>query len=163
MSYENVLIAEVHSILDRLSTNSDAWHASWIAHAICNDHKDGLSDDGDTEFWRHCTYAKVRDTVRRCINKRAGDNIESEERQATLPGFEHLHAYYVVKRGEEEVGLPVHDLTDDEIEGKAGLYRRMGATCFAHADELDRYKRRRHQHSLVPLLDDTPSMEHQAS
>ncbi len=53
--------------------------------------------------------------------------------------------YYVVERDGEEVGYPVHDCTDEELEAKRLQYRTMGFACFAHADEIERYQRSRRQ------------------
>ena len=67
-----------------------------------------------------------------------------------LPGFAHLQAYYIVEREGDEVGVPVYDLTDLELEQKADLYSSMGTGCLAHADELRRFKRARRQSTASP-------------
>jgi len=143
MSYHDRLNTEINAKLDALAEAQMPWVAKWIAHSICGDHEGGLSGGNDAMFWRHCGYEEVRDQVRRCINKRAGDRIEEDEAQPKLPGYEHVHAYYLVSRDGEEIAVPTADLTDDEIESRAAQYRSMGAACFAHADELDRFKRTR--------------------
>ena len=68
---------------------------------------------------------------------------DNEEAAPRLPGFEHLQAYYSVKRGDDEIGVPIRDLTDQEIDEKVALLRAMGSTCYAHANELERFKRQR--------------------
>jgi len=145
MSYENELNIEINKELDRLATEKLPWRASFIAHAICNNHADGLveGDEEHKNFWRHCGYEKTRSAVTRCINKRAGDTPEEDDRQFRLPGYDHVHLYYVVRRNGDDVGVPVEDLTDDEIDLKSDRYREMGRTCFSHADELQRFKRER--------------------
>lgn len=143
MSYHDRLNIEINAKLDALAADKRPWVAKWIAHSICGDHEDGLGDGDDALFWRHCGYEEVRDQVRRCINKRAGDRIEEDAAQPKLPGYEHVHAYYLVSRDGEEIAVPTTDLTDDEIGLRAAQYRSMGAACFAHADELDRFKRTR--------------------
>lgn len=142
MSYQETLTAEINLVLDDLSEKGETWNAAWIAHAICNKHTDGLAENEHSYFWRHCGYQDCRDEVRRCINGRAGDRPTSDA-QLRLPGYDHLQAYYIVKRDGDEIGVPVHDLTDDELEAKAALYRGMAAACYAHADEIDRFKRLR--------------------
>ena len=142
MSYHTRLLSEINTILDALAEDGRPWQASWIANEICGQHHDGLTEGEHADFWLHCGYSDCRREVTRCINSRAGDRPERDE-QYTLPGFEHLQAYYVVVRDDGEVGLPVADLTDEELEGKASLYRAMGAACFRHADELDRYRKLR--------------------
>lgn len=139
MSYADRLTAEINAVLDELADEGSEWRAAWIAHQICERHAPGLGDGEDADFWRHCGYADCRREVTRCINRRAGDRPESDPGQLTLPGYEHLHAYYVVDRDGQEVGVPVHDMTAPELESKVRHYRKMGAACFAHANEIERY------------------------
>jgi len=143
MSYADKLTAEINRILDDLAERGESWEAKWIAHGICNSHSDGLNSSEDAEFWRWCGYTETRDQVRRCINSRAGDKAETNDRQYRLPGYDHLQSYYVVQRGGVDVGVPVTSLSDAEIEEKSSLFRSMGAACYAHADELDRFRRLR--------------------
>lgn len=145
MSYHDRLTKEIHAQLDALAAERRPWNASWIAHAICNGHDEVISRDGPdgqehADFWRHCGYQNTREEVRRCINQRAGERPDRDPSQPSLPGFDHLQAYYLVKRQGEEIGIPIFDLTDAEIEAKAELYRTMGKACFAHARELTRFK-----------------------
>lgn len=143
MSYESALNREIYAELDDLAAKGAYFRAEFIAHKICSLHADGLADSEHRDFWRHCGYQEVRDQVRRCINKRAGDRVTEDERQYRLPGYEHVHAYYVVKRDGNDVGVPAYDLSDDEIDQKSQLYRRMGRACFDHARELQRFKNER--------------------
>jgi hypothetical protein len=144
MSYHDKLIAEINAKLDELATEKTAWRAQWIAQAICSEHSTGLAGTPDADFWRHCGYVECRDEVRRCINRRAGDDKPaSDDRQLHLPGYERLQLYYVVTRDGDDVGVPVEELTDQELEAKAATYRSMGAACYRHADEIDRFKRLR--------------------
>ena len=142
MSYHERLTAEINATLDDLISRGEAWRAGWVAHAICSDHSSGLAGNDDADFWQWCTYQEVRDQVRRTINARAGDKPETnaDDRQLRLPGYQFLQAYYVVRRDEEDIGVPIHDLTDEEVEAKAKQYRAMGAACFGHADDLDRFR-----------------------
>lgn len=133
---------EINTLLDDLAGQGREWNPTWIAHTICKGHEPGLAQNDDAEFWRTCGYSDCRREVTRCINRRAGDAPERRE-QIAMPGFEHLQAYYVVERGGEELGIPVDLLSDDELLAKAAHYRKMGAACFAHADDIDRFRRDR--------------------
>ena len=141
MSYENQLTEEIYAILERLAAEQQPWRAQWIAHEICQSHKDGLAEGDARLFWEHCGYEKICDLVRRCINRRAGDRELPDEAQLRLPGYERLQAYYMVKRNGDDIGVSVHDLTDAELIEKAALYRSMAAAAYAHADEIDRFRR----------------------
>lgn len=140
MSFQNQLVKEINVELNRLMEERQEWNAKWIAHAICKNHFDGLADNDHRDYWEYCGYRTCRDEVRRCINARIEDRPEGvKDRQLLLHGFEHLQAYYVVHRGDEDVGVPIDNMTAAEIEEKATLYRAMGKACFKHADELERY------------------------
>ena len=139
MGYERVLADEIDAELDRLQALGQKWNANWITQAVCSRHEPDLPKAEASEFWRHGAYANTRETVRRRINARAGDRPDRDERQIRLPGYEHLQAYYVVRRKGDDVGLPIQKLTAAELAGKVMLYESMSASCAAHADELRRY------------------------
>jgi hypothetical protein len=141
--YHERLIAEIHQHLDALAERGEPWVARWITHAVVQAHSDVLPAGEHGEFFEWAAYQTVRTQVRTVIGKRAGDKPHepSEREQISLPGFDrqHLQDYYLVRRNGDDIGVPVTDLADDEIEAKAALYRSMGAACYAHADELDRF------------------------
>ena len=142
-SYHDRLAREISGQLDDLAKSSTPWIASWVANAICNDHRNALPDTDGSEFWLWNAYRNVRDMVRKQINSRAGDEAErGDKHQFTLRGFDRdqLQDYYMVDRDGEEIGVPVMDLTDAEVDGKANMYMSMGVACFAHARELQRFK-----------------------
>lgn len=146
MSYQNRIAAEINAELDRCAAENLGWRAEFIANAICSKHTEGLASGDHKDFWSWCGYSTVRDATRRAINKRAGDHPEADkEEQFILPGYDHVHRYYVVNRGGDDIGVPVHQLTDDEIDQKASLYRSMGRSCFNHSRELQRFKHERNE------------------
>lgn len=142
MGYERALNDEINDHLNALQAEGKPWVANWITHAIVQRHEAELTAEAD--FWRHCGYASTRDAVRRAINTRAGDKAERDTIQLRLPGYEHLHAYYVVKRkGTGEVGVPIGDMTDRELDEKVARFEAMSVACRDHADELRDFKRAR--------------------
>lgn len=143
MSYERILHDEINSELNRLQAAGQRWVANWIAQAIVLRHESELTPEAD--FWRHTGYASVRETVRRVINARAGDKAEraADDRQIPLPGYHHLQAYYLVKRRGKDVGVPIADMSDAELDAKAARYEAMSVACRDHADELREFKKAR--------------------
>lgn len=138
-SSENKIKQEINSILDDLDKRNEIWSPRWVAHMIVNSHKDGIRNGAHADFWNHCGYSKAREMVTRCINRRAGVSKETISKQFILPGYEHAQSHYVVTRNNDEVGVPIHQCSDEELSLKANTYRKMGVACFAHADELVRY------------------------
>ena len=131
---------DINTILDRLADDGSEWRAAWVAKEICDDHAEGLTDHDDSTFWLHCGYSDCRREVTRCINRRAGDTPkDGDPAQIVLPGYEHLHRYYVIERDGEDVGVSVNEMTFEEFEAKRSLFRAMGRAMFAHADELGRF------------------------
>ena len=140
MSYETQLRAEIHQKIDESIKANTRIVASWITHEICEDHRCGLSEIGvDSDYWQWCGYRTTREYVRRCISKRINDIPEDDDPQLKLDGFDHVQTHYLVKRGGEDIGVPIEEMTIDEIASKASHYKAMGAACFDHADELLRY------------------------
>ena len=144
MSYETALNAEIDKELDRLEGLKQDWRIGFVTQAVCTKHAEGLKDGDHKDFWLHCGYDKTRAAVTKRINKRAGDKPEEQAAaQPRLPGYDHVHTYYVVRRNGDDVGVHIDLLTDEEIDLKTNRIREMGQTCFEHADELQRYKRER--------------------
>lgn len=143
MSYERILTDEINRELDRLQAAGERWVANWVAQAIVQRHEGELAPDAF--FWRHTGYTSTREAVRRIINARAGDKADrgADDRQIALPGYRHLQAYYLVKRKGSDVGVPIHDMSDGELDGKAARYEAMSVACRDHADELRQFKKAR--------------------
>lgn len=143
MGYERILADEISGELNRLQAAGERWVANWIAQAIMQRHEGELTPDAD--FWRHCGYASTRDAVRRAINARAGDKADrdQDDRQMKLPGYQHLQAYYLVKRRNRDVGVPIGDMTDREIDEKVTRYEAMSVACRHHAEEFREFKKAR--------------------
>lgn len=139
MGYERILGDEINAELNRLQADGKPWVATWITHAICQRHEAELGTEAD--FWRHAGYANTRDAVRRAINVRAGDKAERAAAEPALPGYQHLQAYYVVKRKKVgDMGVPIGAMTDREIDEKVARYEAMSVACRDHADELRHFK-----------------------
>ena len=117
---------------------------NWVAHAVCADYADALPDGEAGEFYSEAGYMAARDTVRRVVNGTPDqEKISAAERQAILPGFEHVHFFYSIVREGKEVPVSVYDMTDAEIDTKVKELRAHGRSCFRHADELERLKAQR--------------------
>lgn len=115
---------------------------AFITHEIITKHEAGLARTNEhTEFFRHFAYQGLRKDVGAYISKVFGDtDDERKQLEMVLPGFEHIQRRYVIKRKGEDVAVHPNDMTDDEIDAREQLLRRRGRACFAHADELSRFK-----------------------
>lgn len=116
---------------------------AFITHEIITKHEPGLARTNEhTEFFKYYAYKGHRKDVGAYIAKVFGDTDDDEQKklELVLPGFEHIQRRYVVKRNGEDVAVHPNDLSDPEIDAREQLLRRRGRTCFAHADELKRFK-----------------------
>ena len=145
MSYQERLSAEINAMLDGLAAENKPWNVTWIVHAICSKHDTGLTGSKHADFWRHGAYDHCRNEVQHCINQRAAERPEQAERQFPFTGQEHLQSCDALKRAADELGIAAVDLPDENAEANA--FRAMGATCDAHAAELERFLRLRHSAS----------------
>jgi hypothetical protein len=140
MSYYQTLVQEITDKIETYMARKQILNADWITTEICNDHEDGLAGNEHSEFWQHGGARTVREQVRKTINKMHGNSASADDRQGSLPGFLHLQNYYMVIRDGDEVGVPLFDMSDAEIDIKAEQHRAMGRACYEHADELERFK-----------------------
>ena len=103
--------------------------------------KDRFSGD-DADFYLICAHRHVSEIVKECIGKYR-PSANRPEAQMVLSGFEHLQKAYPVEREGARVLVPVHLLTDDELEARALEYMEMSKGCIAHAKEIREYIKRR--------------------
>lgn len=140
MSYAERLLAEIEAKIEPLQADGRPIEPRWIAHEICNDHRGAIQDGDDADFWLHCGYLEARRAAGYYIRKRFEPDDDEQDRQPTLPGFEHVQTHYVVTREKQEVAVPVAEMTDAEIDARISRFRAAAVELFAHADELERYK-----------------------
>ncbi len=143
MSYEQ-LAREIDTKLDERAERQQEWEPRWITNEICHDHRGGLVTGSEhATFWEHTGYSWTRKLVTERINQRADSKtVGKKVQQLSFPGFdrEHVQDYYVVCRDGVDKGICVLDLTDEEIDAKAEMYRKQAAANIAHATELERFK-----------------------
>jgi len=112
--------------------------ADWVAHAVMSDH--GLLPTADPDGFHHtCSMRTVREYTRRVMNRYDGSATATPNPQIILPGFERLQTHYLVDREGKQKMVRVDYLTSAERRNKATELRAMGAGCYQHAEELDRY------------------------
>lgn len=142
MSNFQKLNEEIAAKVDEIVKKGGPLFPDWIAHAICNDHADGLADGNEeADFWRHNGYRTVRRQVGTFITKNfKPEERKDERRQFIFPGFDHVQTHYVVERDGDEIAIPTNSLTDEEIDAVVSRMRSSAATLYAHADELERFK-----------------------
>ena len=107
----------------------------WLTNEIISN-KASIQGD-DEPFYRVCAYIHVKDVVKRCIGKY--DVKPITDSQLTLDGFEHLQVAYTVTRADQIVLVPVNQLSDRELLGRADEYEQMAKGCRAHAREIRSY------------------------
>jgi hypothetical protein len=150
MPYHDRLVEETNRKLDDLAERKQPWRQRWIAIEICRDHEAGLvrADDDDEHFWRHCGYEETMEVIGQVIKRRTDPDLDDDDKQPTLPGFNHLHPYYRIKRRTrdgkiERLAVHIDDMSDDEILAKADEYDAQALAMQEHAKELRRFARLR--------------------
>lgn len=116
----------------------------YITNAVMQRHPD--IDGEDASFYAVLCRVEVRNQVGKHLGKRFNTTAESQaerDAQLVLEGFERLQKRYLLADGEEIVAIRVEDMTSAQRRAKAAELRAMGAGCYQHADELDRYDAQR--------------------
>ena len=99
--------------------------------------KDRIEGD-DADFYR-LRWDYIKDTVKRCIGAYAPKAAAATDAQIVMEGFDYMQKAYTVTRADEVVLVPVHLLSDAEIEARALELEAMAKGCIAHARELRAY------------------------
>lgn len=152
MTFREQVRQEICAKVDALAAVAKPLHPAWITQDICQGHIGGLqAGSEDADFWRQGGYHAVRAEVGQYLRKYYSPDSEpdEDEGQRTLPGFEYVQTHYIVERGGDELAIPTDDLTDTELDSIIARIRATGVALFAHANDLDRFKRSR---SAPPLF-----------
>lgn len=139
MYSRNDLVNEIRAISDGFLKKGIAMHPDWVTDEIMKSHKDIKGDDAD--FYLLAARDTVRDEVRKQINrfKLSPEKALDIDRQLILDGFERLQIAYVIDISGTAVAISLKKMTSDQRRAKSSELRAMGAGCYQHADELDRY------------------------
>lgn len=131
------LANEVKKIILQKLDAGQAVRKTWLIIEARKLHQ--AAEGPDAEYYGLCADLKTADAVRRALNELKREGDEAAEGADVLPGFIHLQRSYLVERADEPIAVPVHLMSDDEIEAKASMHEKMSASHLAHADELRRF------------------------
>ena len=127
-------------VTDRLNAG-EIIRAEWLTMEILSTHNAIEGEDAD--FYVACAVDFIQDTAKRCIGDFSPKAQVKTSAQITMPGFDYMQRAYTVERNGEICVVPVHLLTDDEIEDRALELELMARGCIAHAKELRAFGRGR--------------------
>ena len=103
---------------------------------IVEEHGD---DCVSAEFCLRCTHENVRDEVRRAVRGYGLGNDPAPDSQLTLAGYSRLQKVYSIMRNGEPVAVEIWHCSRVELLAKRDELRHMGAGCYEHAREIERY------------------------
>lgn len=93
----------------------------------------------DLPFYQTCALAHVNEVVKRVVGKFDPKRSKADD-QLILPGFAHMQKAYTVQRDGMQLLVPVHLLTDEELDARASEYEAMAHGLRDHARELRQFK-----------------------
>jgi len=128
-------------ILAMQERNEPRMHPDWITQEIMLRHP-GIEGE-DSDFYTLTARSHVRDSVRQALNRFKVKPELVANSQITLEGFERLQRYYLADEDGAQVAVRVQDMTERQLADKAAELRAMGAGCYQHADEIERYHAQR--------------------
>jgi len=102
--------------------------------------KDAIEGD-DVDFYLACGVDFVKRVVKKVIGEY--DPQVATNEQLVMDGFTQLQKAYTVRRNDEIMLVPIHDVTDAELELRAQEYDAMAKGCIKHAQEIRVYARSR--------------------
>lgn len=133
------LVKEIAEITDHLVKQGIALHPDWVTQKIQSNHQNIEGDDSD--FYTCVSKETIRDQVRKRINKFKikPEQNSDVDRQLVMPGFERLQLAYVIEMDGTQIAVPLRIMSSAQRRAKSAELRAMGAGCYQHADEIDRY------------------------
>tara|TARA_R110000787_G_scaffold44892_4_gene109770 strand:- start:173 stop:604 length:432 start_codon:yes stop_codon:yes gene_type:complete len=137
MSYQKVLVGEISSVIDQLMADKIVIDPRSVASIVCGYHDDELMEEAP--FSTHNNYKNVRREVRSVMSRKLVVSEDNFDSQLTIEGTKYVQKYYSINRDGEQLGVPVDDLTKEEVKSKADHLRKMGRACLRHARELEEY------------------------
>lgn len=90
-------------------------------------------------FYQLCAQEYVYEVVKREVGKYDQTDTEAVGQQMIFEGYDHLRVAYTVMRDEERLLVPIGDLSDDELHGRAAEFRAQALGLDAHAKEIEKY------------------------
>lgn len=133
------LVKEIRDMTDSSVHRGVSVNPDWVTKQIIDQHSEITGDDSD--FYLCTSKETVRDQVRKQLNrfKLSPDKALMADPQIVLPGFERLQRAYLIDIGEQQIAVPIEKMTFQQRQRKVAELRAMGAGCYLHANELERY------------------------
>ncbi|MBK7542485.1 MAG: hypothetical protein IPI57_12035 [Candidatus Competibacteraceae bacterium] len=134
------LVKEIASYTDDLVRLGATLHPDFVTQKILADHQAIEGDDSD--FYTCVSKETIRDQVVKRIRKFKvkPESQISPDNQIVMPGFERVQVAYVIDADGEQIAVPLVKMTSAQRRAKVTELRAMGAGCYQHADELERYE-----------------------
>ncbi len=130
---------EVRDYIEEILKKKRPTQTDWIPEQIMAEH--GEIRGSDKDWYVTAAHQHVRNTVMRVL--REFKEHASTPEQLRLPGYEHLQRGYLIERNGKSYVIAIDELTNEELLSKAVAYRSMGAGCYKHADEIERFCKER--------------------
>lgn len=133
------LVQEIREITDSMMRDGISVNPDWATKQIIDQHNKISGDDAD--FYLCTSRETVRDQVRKQLNrfKLSLDKALITDPQIVLPGFERLQRAYLIDIGDQQIAVPIEKMSYQQRQNKVAELRAMGAGCYQHANELERY------------------------
>lgn len=136
MGIETRLNEEIESAYQEI--NRPDISKSDLVRSVVDEHLDLAGQD--SEFARRCVEWTIEQHVRKFFNLFKAKPVDTERPLPGMEGFKRLQkAYLLPREGEQKIVL-LHAMTEEEMTEQSKMYRTMGAGCYEHADELDRFR-----------------------
>lgn len=136
MTNTDSLYREVSEFISKRIADGQSVVVRWAVQEIID--KKSAIEGADKPFYQVCAHKHIEGLVKRVVKKYAPSE-EPSDKEITLFGFEHLQVAYPVHRDGENLIIPVHQLSDEELLARAEQYDEMAKGCRAHARELRSY------------------------
>jgi len=136
MNHEKRLREEIQGEFERYEEENRCVPKEWLVTSVLGKHQDVQGPD--SEFALYCTAVTVRNGVESFFRRIKSDETLGDDQMLLegVEGFAYIKKRYLVSRDGDSVGVPVGEMTSDEMDAKADELDAFAAGCRMHAIEL---------------------------
>jgi len=135
------LTQEISEVIESTLAEGNPTPAAWVANAVVQRHQ--RPDGADADFYLLCAHHHVRKLVQSALRRFNPSSDGSTDERLLLPGFERLQRFYLVTRDDDQVAVPIGQMSNGEIASKITELKAMSRGCMELADDLTKYRSNR--------------------
>jgi len=126
-----------HKLIADKIAEGEQVQMEWAVHEIIKGR--GKIDGKGVPFYTLCAREQVYRVVKKAVDKYEIASDNTDRTQISLAGFDYLQAAYTVEREDVRILVPIHLISDEELEARACEFDKLALGIREHAREIRKY------------------------